>query len=34
MTVAPLRRRSAWMALKDHHKQIEGAVFANCSLKT
>jgi glucose-6-phosphate isomerase len=24
MTVAPLRKRSAWMALKDHHQKIEG----------
>jgi len=24
MTVAPLRKRSAWMALQDHHQKIEG----------
>jgi glucose-6-phosphate isomerase len=24
MTVAPLRKRSAWMALQDHHRKIEG----------
>src|SRR5580658_9490979 len=24
MSVAPLRKRSAWMALKDHHLGIEG----------
>jgi glucose-6-phosphate isomerase len=24
MTVAPLRKRSAWTALKDHHQKIEG----------
>src|SRR5277367_6824704 len=24
MSIAPLRKRSAWMALQDHHQKIEG----------